>query len=290
MIEWPTDLVSDIARRRCVLFLGSGVSKSSVNAKGERPKDWKEYLNTLSQKPADSKHRDAVKQCINDSDLLTACELAKKFLHADVFNGELLAEYSDKAFLPSTVHDDIIRLDSRFVLTTNFDKLYENRANHVQQSTVRVTCYYDAHAVDVLRRPQRCVLKVHGTIDSPSMTIFTRSDYARARANYGSFYGLVEALFLTHTFVFLGASMRDPDIQLLLEDQAYRFEGARPHFLVTAKDAARQAMQDVLAENMNLRPLFYDPADNHAELAASLKILADLVDDARETLTKTMDW
>ena len=35
MINWPEDVVEDIARRRCVLYLGSGVSANSVNEKGE---------------------------------------------------------------------------------------------------------------------------------------------------------------------------------------------------------------------------------------------------------------
>ena len=44
MIDWPDKLVQDIARRRCVLFLGSGVSANSKNAAGERPKTWVEVL------------------------------------------------------------------------------------------------------------------------------------------------------------------------------------------------------------------------------------------------------
>lgn len=44
MIDWPERLVEDIARRRCVLFLGSGVSANSVNKEGERPKTWTEVL------------------------------------------------------------------------------------------------------------------------------------------------------------------------------------------------------------------------------------------------------
>lgn len=58
MIDWPEKLIQDIARRRCVLFLGSGVSANSINADGERPKTWREVLesgiaklpNTVTQK------------------------------------------------------------------------------------------------------------------------------------------------------------------------------------------------------------------------------------------------
>ena len=43
-ISWPDNLVNDIARRRCVLFLGSGISQNSTNMAGIHPKTWKELL------------------------------------------------------------------------------------------------------------------------------------------------------------------------------------------------------------------------------------------------------
>ncbi|MDY7232504.1 SIR2 family protein [Hyalangium rubrum] len=290
MISWPIDLVEDIARRRTVLFLGAGVSKNSVNDKGERPKDWKEFLLHLAAQLPAGPQQDAVNLAISESDLLTACDLAKRYLRSDVFKKVVLAEYSDKRFQPAQIHDDIVALDSRFVVTTNFDKLYENRANQIQQNTVIVKNYYDTDVADVLRRDQRVVLKVHGSIDSVDRTVFTRSSYAQARNAHGGFYRMLGALFLTHTFIFLGASMRDPDIQLVLEDHAYKFPGSRPHYVVMPSGSVSQGVLEIMEESMNLRPILYDPTGHHAELAASLKALLAPVEDERERLTKTLDW
>ncbi len=289
MIAWPDDLVRDIARRKSVLFLGAGISKNSTNKSGDRPKDWKEFLTAASQR-LDKTHEEEALSCISSGDLLTACELVRKFLKRDQFKSLLLSEYSDKAFEPASIHDDVVKLDSRFVLTTNFDKLYENRANQIQNNTVLVRSYYDEGVADIFRRSQRNVLKVHGTIDVAERTVFTRSDYARARIEHGHFYRLLESLFLTHTFIFLGASMKDPDIQLILENHAFQFAGSRPHFMVMPKDPASTAVVEIMEESMNLRSLIYDPADHHKELAASLSELRDLVEGERETLTTTMDW
>jgi hypothetical protein len=290
MINWPDDLVEDIGRRRSVLFLGAGISKNAQNDKGERPKNWEEFLSSAAASVADTAKKHEIQACLKDKDLLTACELVKKYLQADVFKAKLLEEYSDKGFGSGDVHDDISHLDSRYVLTTNFDKLYENRANEIQNNTVLVKNYYDRDVADVLRRRQRCVLKIHGTIDSPERTIFTRSAYAQARTEHGHFYRLLEALLLTHTFIFLGASMRDPDIQLLLEDQAFRFSGTRPHYMIMPNDGASTAVLEIIEESMNLRTLLYDPTDNHSELADSLSDLRELVATKRETLTQTLDW
>jgi hypothetical protein len=290
VIDWPVELVEDIARRRSVLFLGAGISKNATNDAGERPKDWTEYLQFAATLVPDLTKRQEIDGCIKSNDLLTACELVKKHLRADTFKRMLLAEFLEKRFNSAPIHDDISALDSRFVLTTNFEKLYENRANQIQQNTVIVKCYHDSDVADAFRRTQRVVLKVHGSVDSPEKAIFTRSDYARARTDHAHFYRLLEALFLTHTFVFLGASMRDPDIQLLLENYAYRFNGSRPHFIVMSRGSVSQAVLDIMETSMNLHALLYDPAHHHAELASALKELRALVDASRLQIMNRQDW
>jgi hypothetical protein len=246
MIDWPEDLVWDIAARRSVLFLGAGVSRNAKNKQGVHPLEWTVFLKHLASKVPIGEQRNEVEQCINDADLLTACELAREYLSASAFKTEMLKEFSGNAYELAQIHDDLSRVDSRLVMTTNFDKLYENRANQLQHNTVLVKNYYDKDVADVFRRQDRVVLKVHGTIDSPDLTIFTRSQYALARRDYSHFYQLLRGLFITHTFVFLGASMRDPDMQLLLEDHAYRFEGARPHYMVMPENSARAGTLRVL--------------------------------------------
>ncbi len=290
MIDWPDDLVRDIAARRSVLFLGAGVSRNAQNEHGIHPREWADYLEHLASRIADAGQAAEVRQCIKEADLLTACELARKYLSPSTFKTEMLQEFSGNAYRHAKIHDDLSRVDSRLVMTSNFDKLYENRANQLQHNTVIVKSYYDKDVADVFRRQDRVVIKVHGTIDAPDETIFTRSQYALARRDYGHFYQLLRGLFVTHTFVFLGASMRDPDIQLLLEDHAYRFEGARPHYMAMPENSARTGILRVLEETMNLKALVYNPAHNHKELADSVAELVGKVELAREKLAATAGW
>jgi len=290
MIDWPDELVRDIAARRSVLFLGAGVSRNAENAHGVHPREWSDFLRHLASLAPDAEQRAEVTQCIDDADLLTACELARRYLSPSVFKTVMLQEFSGNAYRPAKIHDDLSLVDSRLVMTTNFDKLYENRANQLQHNTVIVKNYYDKDIADVFRRQDRVVLKVHGTIDAPDETIFTRSQYALARRDYGHFYQLLRGVFVTHTFVFLGASMRDPDMQLLLEDHAYRFEGSRPHFMVMPQNSARAGTLRVLEQTMNLQALLYDPANNHQALADSVAALVPKVEAAREKIAATAGW
>jgi hypothetical protein len=84
--------------------------------------------------------------------------------------------------------------------------------------------------------------------------------------------------------------MRDPDMQLLLEDHAYRFAGARPHYIVMPENSARAGTLRVLEETMNLKALLYDPANNHRSLADSVAALVPLVEAARQKMAATAGW
>jgi hypothetical protein len=47
MINWPKELIENIARRRSVIYLGSGVSMNSQSNSGRRPKTWAALLNGM---------------------------------------------------------------------------------------------------------------------------------------------------------------------------------------------------------------------------------------------------
>ncbi|WP_130617425.1 SIR2 family protein [Dyella amyloliquefaciens] len=289
MIDWPEEVVTDIARRRCVLFLGAGVSKNSTNDQGVRPADWLEFLQGLAN-DIDGEERAAVDQCIANGDLLTACEVARDALRVAAFESRLLAAFSEKRFRPSPVHTDLVEIDSRIVLTTNFDKIYENAANSILHGDILVKTYLSEDLADIIRRQNRCILKVHGSIDSPREAILTRTDYARMRSKHADFYRILDALFMTHTFVFLGASMTDPDVRLLLEDYARRYPGTRPHYVVSPAGATPAPIVKVIESSMNLRTISYNPQDNHRELSEGIAQLKNLVNESRSGLLTTMNW
>lgn len=290
MINWPKDLINDIARRRCVIFLGAGVSKNSCNGKGERPMDWTEFLSHLADLITNGPTAQVVRDCIKSGDLLTACEVARKTLKPANFNTELLRCFSEKRFEYDEIHSDLVGIDSRIVLTTNFDKLYDMAANAMLRGDVIVKAHSDSDVADVVRRPNRCIIKVHGTIDAPADTIFTRIDYASARTKYSNFYSVLEALFMTHTFLFLGASMRDPDMALLLEDYSLRFKGTRPHYVVMPEGSTPPEVLEVMEQSMNFQTIPYDSANNHEQLRLSIKALRQKIEEARMGLLETMDW
>lgn len=287
MIEWPEDIVEDIARRRCVIVLGAGVSKNSTNAKGERPKDWKEFLLSSSQSIAG---RTEVRKQIQSGDYLTACELIKNALGRDNFNTLIKKEFLTPQFHPADIHKHIYNLDSRIIITPNFDKIYDTYANATSHGSIIVKKYTETDIADCIRRPEHLVIKIHGSIETPDQLIFTRKDYAQARTKHRDFYHLIDALTLTHTFIFIGCGTNDPDIRLILEDYSFKFAENKKHYIIMPSNAVNPKVRDIISDTMSLTPLLYDSSGFHAKLTESIETLVTLVENKRTEIAATLKW
>jgi hypothetical protein len=287
MIDWPQDLIDDIARRRCVLVLGAGVSKNSKNAAGQRPKDWKEFLMYASE---NIQGKTEIRKQIKFGDYLTACELIKKQLGRDDFNSLVKQEFLIPQFKPDTIHEYIFNLDSRIVITPNFDKIYDTYANTASYGNVIVKKFNETDIADCIRRTDPLIIKIHGSVESPDNLIFTRKDYSEARTKYRDFYHLIDALSITHTFIFLGCGVNDPDIRLLLEDYSLKYSHNRKHYIIMSKNTIHHKVREIISDTMSLKSIIYDPKDHHKILTDSLKELGSKVEVKRAELASTMKW
>lgn len=290
MIPWPNDLIEDIARRRCVLFLGAGISAGCINNSGRCPQTWKDFLLNIVDEIDGVGAKTHVRRLINRQDYLTACEVVKQRVGDQGFNSKMMDEFLTPQYNHSAIHEDVFKIDSRIVATPNFDKIYETYANGQAAGSIRVKYYYDSDVAEAVRSSHRIILKVHGTIDAPDKVIFTRKEYARARQNYRNFYLVLEALILTHTFIFLGCGVNDPDIKLLLEDYYFRYPTGRSHILVLPKKEEHKDIIKIIEESMNVKVLQYSKAHNHRELFDSIKNLSDQVEQKREALKQNGNW
>jgi hypothetical protein len=276
----------DLARRKAVLVLGAGISRNSVNAAGARPPLWSEFLKSAMAQTNESKAwRSAVNRLIRDGDYLTACSVIKDRLGPANFTSFMRDQFLTPGFAPAQIHDVLIGLDSRIVLTPNYDKIFETRINAVQNNTVLVKNYYDSDVAQAIRTPGRIVLKVHGTIDTAAEVIITRADYANARQKHRSFYAVLDALAATHTFVFIGCGLNDPDIRLLLEDHAFRSIHTLPHFLLLPKTEVTKHVVGAIESSLGVTLLQFDPKNNYLEFHESLSDLVSQVDSCRAELT-----
>ncbi len=289
MIEWPEPLVSDLARRRAVLVLGSGVSRHSVGQGETRPPTWKAFLGKAVKDCPEKLGLSPVEAALNSGDYLHACEWLKQ-RYDETWVQYLRKTFSEPAFSPAEVHSEILSLDSRIVLSLNFDDIYERHARGVHKGAYIVKNYYDSDVSEFLRGKGRYIIKVHGNLDSPDRMIFTQHEYSRARIQHAAFYEAFDAALLTHTFVFIGSGISDPDINLLLENQNFGFPAQVPHYFISGS-ALGEDRKKSMRWNRNLKVLEYDPVDEeHSGLIAELKRLNELVELEMFSLSTTTSW
>jgi hypothetical protein len=289
MIAWPQTLVTEIARRRSVIFLGAGISMQCTNAAGQKPKDWRGLLlGAVGLIPGPEARKTEIRAIIKTGDYLTACEVIREKMGAHEFHQFLIHELLTPNFQPAPIYDTIIQLGSRILATPNFDKLLENKASALPGPPVRVKNYYEGDVAAVAKGSMTVILKVHGTIDTPEQMIFTRADYTRARNEHWGFYAVLEALSMTHTFLFVGCSLNDPDIKLILEDHAFIHKWAEPHYFVLPQKSFPASIIPAIERNLNIKVLEY--AGGHSQLKPELDALVTKVTAERTQMQINASW
>jgi hypothetical protein len=289
MITWPPTLVTEIARRRSVIFLGAGISMQCTNSAGQKPKNWRDLLlAAVDLVPGPEARKTEIRKLIRSDDYLTACEVIRDKMGARSFHDFLIRELLTPNFQPAPVHDTIIQLGSRIFATPNFDKLLENKASALPGRPVRIKNYYDSDVAAVAKGSMTVILKVHGTIDTPDKMIFTRADYTKARNDHWGFYAVLEALSITHTFLFVGCGLNDPDIKLMLEDHAFIHKWAEPHYFVMPKKTFPSSVIPAIERNLNIKILEY--TGGHGQLKPELDALVAAVTTERSAMQMTAAW
>jgi hypothetical protein len=295
MITWPNQLVEDLAARRSVIFFGSGISRNSIGDGDKRPLTWWTFLKSLQtavrkQKKLGAEDLKTVDRLLKESDLLTACDILKQALGREAFVDAIKAEFKKPKYKHAPIHESIYKLDSRVVISPNFDEIYDNMAIAKSGGTATIKSYADGDLAECLRGNERVILKIHGTVSKPNDLIFTRKGYATARNAHRSFYSLIESLLRTHTFLFIGCGLSDPDIRALLEDYSFSFIHSRKHYFTISSADLGTVSATTIGESLGLEFLRYSPTKQHKELSDSLANLDLLVEQARGRLADSQSW
>ena len=276
---WPDNLVEELAYSRCLIFLGSGISATAKNDAGESPDTWGAFLDNVKSKmknPSDDDKK-FVEDMLKKQNYLLALQAISDLCDSGEYSNCLEDKYFRGRYKPSRVHELIKDLDSKIVVTTNFDKLYEGLCHEPEYITFDYT--NTRSIIGSIKAPENIIIKAHGSIDDTEKLIFTAKQYYQAQEKYPEFYHLMTALFLTHTVVFLGYSLNDPDINLLLQFLHNTANSSCPHYMIDKKGNKPQLIKH-WKDTYNVSLLEY--GDDYSCLESSLEELRDLVVDLRE--------
>ena len=288
MITWPVELINAIARRRAVIFIGSGISRNSANIAGKRPATWETFLKEAAKTVGDPPN---IARLIDQANYLMACELLKTKLGTQKFRALVQAEYQQAGYLPADIHKHIYNLDSSIVASPNFDVIYETYAQGISAGSIVIKDHTNSDIINYIGGGEyRLFLKTHGSANAPGHLIFTRNEYAEARIKHRLFYELLKSLVLTHKFLFLGCGINDPDIQTLFEDVQFAYSDMPLHYMTLPKGEVDSDIIQVVRASMKLDFFEYAPDHGHVELTQSLADLVDKVEDQRSKIAADQKW
>lgn len=282
-MNWPNSLIIEIAHRRCIFFLGSGISAGSLSLdKSSSPPTWNDFLNKLINLiPDNTDNKLLINDLMSKFKYLEAAEIIYDLIPKADYSKFIRDELDLPKYQPSKIHELVLQLDPKIIVTTNYDKIYDNFCTQGNaKEGYNISKYYEHHLVSDLRSPIRTIIKAHGCVSDPSKIVLSKSQYFKARKDYPNFYRILDALFLTHTILFIGYSLNDPDIQLILENVNIAAPTDHPHYLVIA-DNLNSILKKSNKTSYNLDLIEY-PAGNYDALHNGLAELLIKVQEIRE--------
>src|SRR5262245_38552336 len=227
-IALPELLVRQLREGRMVLFAGAGLS-----AQAGLP-SWRALLKdvvdaTLAEAMADDAARTELERMLADGKLLQIADHCKDKLGPGGYTQLLAERLADAARAAPEVHRLAVKLPFAAWVTTNYDKLLERAYALERGGLPKTLTNRDTEALGrLLFDGAPFILKAHGDLDKPESLVFTSRDYRDLIHGNAAFSAAFSAILQTHSVLFVGYSLADPDFNLLLDRQLLTFRGFAP--------------------------------------------------------------
>ncbi|WP_186249409.1 SIR2 family NAD-dependent protein deacylase [Burkholderia gladioli] len=261
---------------RCAVLVGAGASK------GAGLPLWGELLTKM----IDSAVAHGVVAPAKEAEYRELARRTDKFLMvASGLKDDLRSHFDqfiEETFIapkptPTALHEALVALDKlQFVLTTNYDTLLE-RAFRKRDDDVSVCSFTDAGEVQRrLSRREFFILKAHGDATKlGNKIVLTDVDYRNLLFGQRAYQSLLSAMFTMFTIIFVGASMTDPEISLLLSYIADSFSpNAGPtHYALMAAEDVTEVEKNRWFKDFKIQLITVSKQNDYAELTEFLREL-----------------
>lgn len=172
-------------------------------------------------------------------------------------------------------------LDPRTIVTTNYDKVLER----LFSDGYTYLTYKSDNIAASIRQGRPIVLKLHGTVDDPAGMILTRLDFSHLRRSGNQALAVLEALALTRTVLFLGYSLHDPDLHLILENQFGASGATVGHYLLAHSRAVSDEQRNVFSSAFGVEVLKYSGDPSRGFIEALERLTADVDEQRAKQMT-----
>jgi len=237
------EFTRELRNRNAAIFAGAGLSMASGYV------DWKGLLkNVVAELGLDPEQED---------DLVTLAQY-----HCNQAGGnkarltQAIFDQFAETRTPTPNHKLLAQLPIHTYWTTNYDKL-------IEQSLVAAKKVPDVKytlkqlAVTRLNRDV-VVYKMHGDVDHAAEAIISKDDYEAYPLNMAAFVAALRGDLIEKTFLFLGFSFTDPNIDYILSRVRVQYEQhARHHYCIQKKVDQKEGETNEAFKRRELRQHYF---------------------------------
>lgn len=221
------DFVVEINNGDAAIFAGAGLSASHGFV------DWKGLLKDLA---------DELELSIDkEHDLISLAQY-----HSNRFKRGKINDKIKNAFTTlkeaSENHKILSRLGIETFWTTNYDQLIE-RTLESQGKTVEKKIVNEDFASNI-KKKDAIVYKMHGDKDSPDKAVLTKDDYETYNDKRELFSTALRGDLLSKTFLFIGFSFDDPNLEYILSRIKFLLKDNTPPHYCFFKEIAERDFND----------------------------------------------
>ena len=203
MYEVELQRILDASKNNALtFFVGAGVSALS------HAPNWKTLIDTI----CDELGRPRKEEYSSDEYL----QIPQMFFYSINKNQKKYLKFVEEKIQseelsPNIIHREMLRLNPASFITTNYDSLLENAASDYCQSYKVISCDNDVPTIF----GDKYILKIHGDFQSENI-VLKEEDYLNYSDNFKLIETLVKSIFATNTVVFIGYSLNDYNIKMIL--------------------------------------------------------------------------
>jgi hypothetical protein len=167
-------------------------------------------------------------------------------------NRKILEEFTEET-IETENHRIISRLPITSIWTTNYDELIEKTFSKENKIVdVKFT-----NSQLLITKPKRDIViyKMHGDVNHPNDAILTKEQYEQYHQTHEPFINALTGELTTKTFLFIGFSFTDPNLDYILSRLNFRFrEEKRQHYCFVKKPVLGEALNpDKATYDYNVR-------------------------------------
>lgn len=200
---------------------------------------------------------------------LEVAQAYKQRTRPDQFAAFIKGELDPSDIGESKVHQVILKINFRGIITTNFDRVFEQHSD-LLAPLVYPQCLDD---VDGFRR-DKFFAKIHGCVRiTPNLTenlILTEESFRSLRSN-PKYQTILRSCIVMHPMLTAGFSLNDPDFLGLVSDLRESLGNSMPTIYSLMRDPGAKAREDWLATGVQIIPY-----SNHSELVGFFQEMLEL--------------